>query len=396
MLQLQTGVFASNRSEVKMANWLDVSVTSMSFVTEETTNKPEIIVDTSAETRPGKEETSNLLEVGLAINKYAIPIILTAGLVGNILTLMLMQKPFMKNSTSAIYFSTLAIGDSLRLLIYLTEVWLPKHAEKDPWLHNDITCKIQQILSAASYTWPAWIIVAMTAERLVAVRFPFRAKGWLTVKVAGAVCVVITFLSFVLWSVVFLSDGVSTGPCDTKLLWKISQEYVLLLATTLYTYVPTPLLIVMNTVIVRQLIGSRKQHDKMTTTIGSANSKISRITVMAVTVSLVYLVLTIPACFIVTFDFLIIDTGKLSDIVLKTEFMFCREVFSCLSQLNHAINFFLYLLILPKVRYELVNMWRSVTAAADLSAKPGGKDKTDDTPPSVSSTKKTDVRDSTQ
>ena len=393
---MQAGVFASNRSKVKMANRPNIDVTSMSLFTDETTNEPELIDDISAEMRPDKEETSHLLEVGLAINKYATPTILTAGLVGNILTLMLMQRPFMKNSTSAIYFSALAVGDSLRLLIDFTQIWLPKHAQKDPWFHNDITCKIQQILSAVSYTWPAWIIVAMTAERLVAVRFPFRAKGWLTVKVASAVCVVITFLSFVLWSVVFLFDGVSTGPCDTKLLWKITEQYVLLLATTLYTYVPTPLLIVMNTVIVRQLIGSRKQHDKMTTTIGSANSKISRITVMAVTVSLVYLVLTVPACVFTTLDFLVIETGKLSDITLGDKVRFCREVFDCLSQLNHAINFFLYLLILPKVRYELVNMWRSGTAAACLSAKPGAKDKTDDTPPPLWSTKKTDVRDSTQ
>ena len=117
-----------------------------SFVTDETTNEPELIDGTSAEMRPDKEERSNLLEVGLAINKYATSTILTAGLVGNILTLMLMQRPFMKNSTSAIYFGTLAVGDSLRLLIDFTQIWLPKHGQKDPGNHNDITCKIQLIL----------------------------------------------------------------------------------------------------------------------------------------------------------------------------------------------------------------------------------------------------------
>ena len=373
-----------------MAKRLYVSVPSMSFVTDETTNKPGMIDDASADTWPGEAEPSKLLEAGLTINKYAAPITLPVGLVGNILILILMHRPFMKTSTSAVYFKILAVGDSLHLLMHFTGPWMSKHNDKDLWGYYDITCKMQMILMTTGFTWPAWIIVAMTAERLVAVCFPFRAKKWLTVKMAGVVCVAITLLSFVLWSAVYLPYGVSTGPCDRKLLKEITEEYTILLAAILYTYVPTPLLIIMNTVIVWQLIRARKQRDKMTATIGSTNSKVSRVTVMAVTVSLVYLVLTLPSSFITNLDIMGIDTGKLVEMLRGDQIKFCRQVFNVLRELNHAINFLLYLLILPKVRNELVKMWRIVTATACLSAKPGGKGKADEISSSAWSTRKTE------
>ena len=45
----------------------------------------------------------------MAINKYGIPIILVVGLIGNLLTLILMRRPVMKSTTSAIYFSTRSV-----------------------------------------------------------------------------------------------------------------------------------------------------------------------------------------------------------------------------------------------------------------------------------------------
>ncbi len=88
---------------------------------------------------------------------------------------------------------------------------------------------------------------------------------------------------------------------------------------------------------------------------------------MAITVSLTYMILTMPAVIIAYLD-VMKNEGKYIGTLALPEIIFFRDISIILRDLNHAINFFLYLLILPKVRCELAAMWRAVIRICPCSS----------------------------
>ena len=69
------------------------------------------------------EYLSDLVKIGMAVNKYGFLVVLAIGIVGNLLTIVVMRRPSMKKSTTSIYFINLAVADLYHLLDYMTGRW---------------------------------------------------------------------------------------------------------------------------------------------------------------------------------------------------------------------------------------------------------------------------------
>uniref|UniRef100_A0A3P8WKG3 G-protein coupled receptors family 1 profile domain-containing protein n=1 Tax=Cynoglossus semilaevis TaxID=244447 RepID=A0A3P8WKG3_CYNSE len=106
-----------------------------------------------------------------------IPLMLF-GLLGNILTILVVWlRPHMRSSTY-LYLSSMAVSDLLILLLLpldLYKLWRPR-----PWLLGDLTCKLTMFLSECCTFCTILHITFLSLERYVAVCWPITAKTTVT------------------------------------------------------------------------------------------------------------------------------------------------------------------------------------------------------------------------
>lgn len=306
---------------------------------------------------------ATLIETGLNIKKYSIPPVVAVGLLGNVLTIALMQRPYLKSSTSSVYFSSLAVLDTMHLLHNFFAGWYKTFYEHDLYGYSDFTCKLSSVMSMFCTNAPAWLIVAVAAERVVVTTFPIRGKLWCTRRVALAVSVSVSVLFAVLWMALVFRWGISVGACNpitNRLVLKFFLDHGYMLAISLYTLVPSPLLLMLNAVLVYQVVKAnrfRKLAASDTSAVKNTAST-TRITVMAVTVSVTYMLLTMPAMVFLYLDVMVND-AMVKQTMREPLWKFLRDISNVLRELNHAVNFFIYLLVLPRVKSELAVMFRA-------------------------------------
>nr|XP_043907382.1 growth hormone secretagogue receptor type 1-like isoform X2 [Solea senegalensis] len=123
-----------------------------------------------------EEPMFGLIEL-VCVTVIYIPLMLF-GLLGNILTILVVWlRPHMRSSTY-LYLSSMAVSDLLILLLLpldLYKLWRPR-----PWLLGDIACKLTMFLSECCTFCTILHITFLSLERYVAVCWPIAAKTLVT------------------------------------------------------------------------------------------------------------------------------------------------------------------------------------------------------------------------
>ena len=304
-------------------------------------------------------KTLELIELGRDIHKYAMPGIFAVGFIGNILSLVIMQRPFIRKSSASVYFSALAVADTIALLYHLLYNYLRIHfpdlnLEPLKLSFSDILCKTLAGVLPFTLQWPAWLILAVTAERLLMTLFPLKGKLWCTRRAALGMVISITLILALYNSIAWYVLGLSLGRCTLTGIegW---DEFRIYFNLTLYTLLPSPLLILMNAVMIYKLLGSQRIRKRLTYSENSgkkskADGAISRATVAAVLVSVSYFILTCPST---TINTIVVIT----DLDTKyPEIRLVHYIGLVFRTTNNAINFILYLISYPRIRTECVTL----------------------------------------
>uniref|UniRef100_A0A672GS98 Growth hormone secretagogue receptor type 1 n=1 Tax=Salarias fasciatus TaxID=181472 RepID=A0A672GS98_SALFA len=118
-----------------------------------------------------------LLMTYVCVTVIYIPLML-CGLIGNILTiLVVVLRPHMRSSTY-LYLSSMAVSDLLILLLLpldLYKLWRPR-----PWPLGDLACKLTMFLSECCTFCTILHITFLSLERYLAVCWPITAKTLVT------------------------------------------------------------------------------------------------------------------------------------------------------------------------------------------------------------------------
>lgn len=127
------------------------------------------------------EDTSpSLASTRFIVQTVITPIVVTIGLLGNVLNMLVLVQPTMRTSTN-VYLLVLSLADSVYLIF--------------SFALSFVDCRLPG-LSYTAYTFntygrtisdlagniAVWIIVVFTVERYVAVCHPIHGKVWCTVK----------------------------------------------------------------------------------------------------------------------------------------------------------------------------------------------------------------------
>uniref|UniRef100_A0A8D2ZFS4 Growth hormone secretagogue receptor type 1 n=1 Tax=Scophthalmus maximus TaxID=52904 RepID=A0A8D2ZFS4_SCOMX len=125
----------------------------------------------------GSTENINVLFFLVCVTAIYIPLMLF-GLLGNILTILVVWlRPHMRSSTY-LYLSSMAVSDLLILLLLpldLYKLWRPR-----PWPLGDLVCKVTMFLSECCTFCTILHITCLSLERYLAVCWPITAKTVVT------------------------------------------------------------------------------------------------------------------------------------------------------------------------------------------------------------------------
>lgn len=145
-----------------------------------------------------------------------LPIISTIGIVGIILTVLVLSKKTMSTSTNS-YLISLAISDLVFLLILSAKCFENKLNRENHYQYIFVMTYIYIILTAFLMA-SVWLTVMLAIERYIAICHPLRAMGICTVARARGIIVFIYILSLLLRIPDFLKYEVRSfrEPCLKK------------------------------------------------------------------------------------------------------------------------------------------------------------------------------------
>ncbi|KAH3793947.1 hypothetical protein DPMN_147475 [Dreissena polymorpha] len=166
---------------------------------------------------------SEYMESDRNLQLYVPPILLVLGTVGNFLSFVIMSRNMFKISTYS-YLALLAIMDSFVLYIGLLRMWI-SHFAVDIQIMSNWMCKLVTFVGYVSSVTSVWLIIAVTIERFIAVKFPLKAKRMCNVVRARMVILSITLAtcllnSHIFWTVELRShdiNGTLSYKCDASL-----------------------------------------------------------------------------------------------------------------------------------------------------------------------------------
>ena len=292
------------------------------------------------------------------------PIIMALGTIGNVSAIViLLLRPRMRKMTTASCLLVLSISDLCVLYTGLLRNCILYFNDIDIRHLNQASCKIHVFAVYFFNNFSAWVLCAVTVERLIYVWCPFKAKVICT-RSNGAKCLITiaVFLS-IMNSHFFWTQGERIEfdpktnkshrhPCEDKNDYDFFYDQIWpWLESSLSTYVPFTVMIVCNALIIGRLVRTHAQRKRQISTLGSKTSRtrMTTMTTMLLTTTFTFLLLTTPNALFLSGQRLWWKEEEKNN----PNFEIFWAISQLLMYLNSAINFLLYYVSGPRFRREV-------------------------------------------
>ena len=293
---------------------------------------------------------------------YGYPVLILLGTVGNVLSLVVMTRRTMIGSSTCFYMAVLSVADTILLYFGCLRTWFSYLTGYDAIILSPAACKIFSFLTYFSYDFAAWVLVAMTIERFIAIHFPFKKARYTTVSRAKKVVAFLTVMFAGINVHFFFTITVtSKGYCNPLPEYRYFNDKVFpWIDATLYSFLPFVLLLLFNIIIIYD---NRKASFRQVGLQATTGQRLSlaqirfnrRLTAMLLSVSLAFLVTTAPKAVIIIIEpytFVFFD-GPSIDFQTIAKYTLTKAVMNFLTFGTHAINFLLYCISGQRFRREL-------------------------------------------
>ncbi|CAF1365565.1 unnamed protein product [Adineta steineri] len=263
-----------------------------------------------------------------------------SGIFGNMLALIVINKKSLRNTSSAVYITYMAIFDSAVLLLHCASLAQPR---RNLFIHCSLIYLTDLFSICAN-----WVLVIITLERCVAVASPFLAKRFCTVHSARYSVYILISIAILLFSATFpIIYHTDVTPKRAKC--KIRPAFGLIhrIYQPIVFYVLPDILLLSNLFTVYSLIQRRRQQkrlsndDKFELRVNDvhSNRKQRQLTIMLVTVNFTFYLFSTPALIFFIGEYTPPKHPEINK--LKRSFFF-TQTSVLLLQLHHATNFIFY------------------------------------------------------
>jgi hypothetical protein len=224
-------------------------------------------------------------------------LMVTFGILGNGLALIVINRRSLRDTSSSIFITYLAIFDIAVLTVHITSL------ATSHWIQSYIFHCILTYLADLVTFCSVWIMVIMTLDRCIAVRSPFLAKRFCTMEHARYSVYILILVAVLLFSSTFpiiYTVDTSQQKCGVRAPY---QMIVRLIKSTIFYFAPDVLLLT-NLFIIYELFAARQLRKRKLMNPENAinqlntisfNRKQHQLTIMLVTVSLSFYLFTTPA-----------------------------------------------------------------------------------------------------
>ena len=318
---------------------------------------------TTKDTFMEEVESYAIFKIMNFINVYWFPFLIPIGLVGNTLSLLVMIKPSNRKMSTCIYMAAISVNDNIMMFMCFYD-YLVAVVQIHNWY--PLECKFLIIVALFALQNCTFLVVAMTVDKYIAIKWPHKAATYSTPRRAKIIVIFVYMFVFI-YNIPHLFLSIIIG--NQCLAYGISSVIARLyswLSFNLNAIIPFTMLIYMNYVIVKSVRKSRKMFaanerrtsedvdQGMDTRQKNLKTAENQLAVMLLLVTTLFLILLCPAYF--RFIYLMLTTRDTPFEYAKSILLF--QITSKLYITNSGINFFLYCISGQKFRNDLKELLR--------------------------------------
>ncbi|XP_076458317.1 putative G-protein coupled receptor B0563.6 [Babylonia areolata] len=317
------------------------------------------------------------VKAGLLIDRIYIPTLTVVGVLGNLLCFLTLVFTSLRNTSTCVYMAAIAVLDCIILIIGFSGIIRDYVGQTEFFLRSGWACGIHEFLFYFCIHFDVLLLLAMTVDRFIVVRFPLKAQSWCTPKSALRAITAIGIFSFALNIQILFTRriGPSGNPedpmmCyypDPNVAYFIRKIYTWIDAS-IYSFISFVSLLVFNVLIIRELNRSQKFSKQFTSSGDTHNNEETKggggdggaakkaantntnITVMLLLVSFTFLMLTSPVVIVLLYEKYFWSPA--SDAERARSFLTHAFVDNIMYS-NHGVNFLLYTISGRRFRQEL-------------------------------------------
>ncbi len=298
------------------------------------------------------------------------------GLLGHVLSLIILLRPPFSEMPHSIFCAALAFIDLAYMLMQLNVTVIRLVVGKQVLLINSVLCKFVASFIYLNVHLDAWTLVGLSGERLVAVFLPLRAKLIIT-KFRIKTYLVIMFILITLFhgeaSVRYDLVDIRKGDdfiknCQPAYFYGLPKKFFVVkdkMLLFLLSAIPLIIISVFNIAILIKLAHRRRQQSQLG--VNTNNNLDTRMNAMLIGVMLVFVLLNFPAQAYVVSVF--IQEKEFNESILRLLILF--------TTVSIGLNFYLYFLTSGLFRKAVQNLFQFKSnvegqARCSLSAKRWG------------------------
>ena len=298
-----------------------------------------------------------LLYTRIVVQLILCPIVVSFGVVGNIMNIIVLTRPWMRSSTNY-YLTALAFYDVMFLLLGLFQSFNHYSSVKNSSWYIYYNSPVGRPLADICSNSTVWLTLTFTVERYIGVCLPMKGKLWCTperaryiIAVICLIVLIITFPEFFQFRVTGEFDPVSnttkvvrhTTEFAKRTSYTVGYVYINM---ALFTFIPLVMLLVFNSLLVNAVLYAARQRRDNLCTVRTDNQqrqqREQQITVMLISVVMVFLVCQLPQAITNLYMAYMMATNPSPGMVLRYRLLIVGNVCNLLVMINSSCNFILY------------------------------------------------------
>lgn len=303
-------------------------------------------------------------KISLQIHLIWLPIIIPIGLVGNITSFTIFSRPKNRAISCCIYMCGLAVTDCGMLAVaahyYIRTIYVLviKKMDMNTFRTPDFECKATSWIFQICSLTGIYLILCMTVDRLIGVKYPFHALRFCTPSRAKKILICLP-ITISIYTIPYVLLSKAIGPSCVSLAVQSTFTTVFSYITLcLSCFIPFFCLLTMNCMIITTMLQRKASQLSSECNQGQAKSREKQLVMMMLLVSFTFLILTSPLYIRYLLYQYIEEQKSLKSMAV---FYLILHLTNKMYYTNHAVNFILYCIGGSKFRQDLKGLckcWR--------------------------------------